>query len=508
MTVSLSAAETGKHSYHDFAFAMNQKTLAILFLIAVMQSCISFAPLVLAADQLPPPVKQKLTQAGIPESAVGIYVHTIGAPQPEIAFNADAAMNPASVMKLVTTYAGLEILGPAYSWQTVLYAHGKITDGVLHGDLVIKGYGDPKLDLENFWLLIHRLRQTGLHEISGNLILDRTHYDIPDDDPGAFDGQPYRTYNIIPEALLINYRSTALHFMPDPVKNAVRVVTDPVSDSLTVLNNLNLSNKSCGADWHNAMDIDIQANRDDGSSILVVLNGSFSSQCGKRTYLLGLHDSATYTRDLFKQLWSQQGGVFRGDVVISEAPSGLISIKTYHSPPLAEIIRGINKFSNNIAARQLYLTLGTAGSTNRSRSPATLNKSEHALKQWLASKQMFFPELVVENGSGLSRKERISARNMGRLLLAAFDSPVMPEFISSMPIAAVDGTMRNRMADSSVKGLAHMKTGTLNNVRALAGYMLDKSGQRVIVVIFVNHAKAISSRAAMDALLQWTYDRE
>ena len=508
MTVSLSAAETSKCSHHDFVFAMNQTTLTAFFLIAVMQLCVSFAPLVLAADQLPPLVKQKLTQAGIPESAVGIYVHAIGAPQPEIAFNADAGMNPASVMKLVTTYAGLEILGPAYSWQTILYAHGKIIDGVLHGDLVIKGYGDPKLDLENFWLLIHRLRQTGLHEISGDLILDHTYYDIPKDDPGAFDGQPYRTYNIIPEALLVNYRSTALHFMPDTERNAVRVVIDPIPDSLVLVNNLKLSNRACVGDWRNFIDIDIQTNQDEGNSILVALNGSFSSQCDKRSYLLGLHDSATYTRDLFKRLWSQQGGVFRGDVVITETPSGLTHIKTYHSPPLAEIIRGINKFSNNIAARQLYLTLGTAGSTSRSRSPATLNKSEHALKQWLASKQLFFPELVVENGSGLSRKERISARNMGQLLLAAFDSPVMPEFISSMPIAAVDGTMRNRMADSSVKGLAHMKTGTLNNVRALAGYMLDNSGQRVVVVVFVNHAKAILSRAAMDALLQWIYDRE
>ncbi|MCB1986568.1 MAG: D-alanyl-D-alanine carboxypeptidase/D-alanyl-D-alanine-endopeptidase [Burkholderiales bacterium] len=485
---------------------MNQTTCSAVFLLVLLQWGIATAPIVLAAGQLPPSVTKQLAQAGIPESAVGVYVHEIGAQKPVIALNADAGMNPASVMKLVTTYAGLEILGPAYSWQTVLYAHGRVTDGVLHGDLVIKGYGDPKLDLENFWLLIHRLRQTGLHEIIGNLILDHTHYDIPNEDPGAFDGQPYRTYNIIPEALLVNYRSTTLHFMPDPEKNAVRVVADPIPDSLVLLNNLKLSNRACVGDWRNFMDIDIQTNQDEGNNILVALNGSFSSQCGRQSSLLGLHDSATYTRDLFKRLWSQQGGVFQGDVVITEAPSNLTHIKTYHSPPLAEIIRGINKFSNNIAARQLYLTLGTAGVVSRLRSPATLDKSEYALKQWLASKQLFFPELVVENGSGLSRKERISARSMGQLLLAAFQSPVMPEFISSMPIAAVDGTMRNRMTNTLVRGLAHMKTGTLNNVRALAGYMLDKSGQRVVVVIFVNHAKATLSRAAMDALLQWVYD--
>jgi D-alanyl-D-alanine carboxypeptidase/D-alanyl-D-alanine-endopeptidase (penicillin-binding protein 4) len=173
---------------------------------------------------------------------------------------------------------------------------------------------------------------------------------------------------------------------------------------------------------------------------------------------------------------------------------------------LADIIRGINKFSNNIAARQLYLTLGTAGSNHKNQSPATLNKSEEALKRWLASKQLFFPELVIENGSGLSRIERISARHMGQLLLAAFKSSVMPEFIASMPIAAVDGTMRNRLQGTAVSGLAHIKTGSLNHVRTLAGYMLDKSGQRVVVVIFVNHALAAQSRAAMDAVLQWVYE--
>lgn len=486
---------------------MNQTTFTAFLLFVVLQWGISTGSMVFAAGQLPPSVKQKLVRAGIPESAVSIYVHEIGATQPMIAFNADVGMNPASVMKLVTTYAGLEILGPAYTWQTILFAHGRITDGVLHGDLVIKGYGDPKLDLENFWLLIHRLRHTGLREISGNLILDHTHYDIPDDDPGAFDGEPYRAYNIIPEALLVNYRSTTLHFTADPEKKTVRVVADPIPDSLVLLNNLKLSNRACSGNWRNFIDIDIQTNREEDNNILVALNGSFSSQCGKRSYLLGLHDSATYTRDLFKRLWSQQGGVFQGDVIIAKAPSDLLPIKAYHSPPLAEIIRGINKFSNNIAARQLYLTLGTAESDNRFRSPATLDKSEHALKQWLASKQLYFPELVVENGSGLSRKERISARHMGLLLLAAFQSPVMPEFIASLPIAAVDGTMRNRMVNTPVKGLAHMKTGTLNNVRALAGYMLDKSGQRFVVVFFVNHAKAALARAAMDALLEWTYDK-
>ena len=458
------------------------------------------------SNELPLTVKQKLLQIAIPESAIGVYVQEIGASQPIVAVNADSAMNPASVMKLLTTYAGLELLGPAYTWPTMLYANGKITDGVLDGDLVIKGYGDPKLDLENFWLLIHRLRQTGLHEIKGNLILDHTHYAIPNDDPGEFDGQPYRTYNILPEALLVNYRTSTIHLFPQPEKNSVRVVVDPLPESLQVQNNLKLTQGICG-DWRNSLTIDAIVDKEDKNNFTVVLNGSFSKQCGKQSYMLSLQDSAIYTRDLFKRLWAQQGGLFRGNVIMSQTPKGLSPLKIYQSPPLADVIRGINKFSNNIAARQLYLTLGT-GEAVSNNSPATLAKSDTAIRRWLADKQLSFPELVVENGSGLSRKERISARHMGQLLLAAFKSPVMPEFISSLPIAAVDGTLKNRFTDTPVKGLAHMKTGALNDVRALAGYLLDKMGRRVIVVFFVNHDQAGQSRVAMDMLVQWVYNRQ
>lgn len=462
-------------------------------------------PVTAFSHGLPASVKQKLQQLAIPESAIGVYAQEIGKNQPIVAVNADAAMNPASVMKLLTTYAGLELLGPAYTWPTMLYANGKMADGVLHGDLIIKGYGDPKLDLENFWLLIHRLRQTGLHEIKGNLILDHSHYDIPADDPGEFDGQPYRTYNVLPEALLVNYRTSTIHLFPEPEKNAVRVVIDPLPESVRVQNNLKLTQGKCG-DWQNLLTIEAAPGSEDKNNFTVTLNGSFSRQCGKQSYMLSLQDSAVYTRDLFKRLWAQQGGSFHGDVMLGKTPQQLSPLKIYQSPPLADIIRGINKFSNNIAARQLYLTLGT-GDVVINSSPATLAKSEAAIRQWLASKQLNFPELVVENGSGLSRKEQISARHLGQLLLAAFNSPVMPEFISSLPIAAVDGTLKNRFTDTPVKGLAHMKTGALNNVRTLAGYLLDKSGRRVIIVFFVNHDQAGQSRAAMDTLVQWIYNR-
>ncbi len=485
------------------------------FLWFVMYCAVAFLPLSAFSHNLPAPVRQALKQASIPESAVGVYVHEIGAPQPLLEHNAGAAMNPASVMKLVTTFAGLELLGPAYTWKTELYADGIRNGDTLQGNLVIKGYGDPKLNLENFWLLTRRLRQTGLREIAGDLVLDSSHFDLPNGNPADFDGKPYRAYNVLPEALLVNYRTLALRLIPQPESRTVRIVVDPLPASLDLMNNLMLGNRACN-DWRDRLGADIRADAQDNGRVSVVLNGGYSVDCGEKTLFLSIHDSAYYILSLFRQLWEEQGGVFRGKAITGTVPEGLLPLEIHQSPPLADVVRDINKFSNNIAARQLYLALGvttgipaTAASSTadvKITPPATLAKSNIAIQRWLTSKRLNFPELIIENGSGLSRNERISARHLGQLLLAAFQSPVMPEFISSLPIAAVDGTMKKRLNGSATAGQAHIKTGLLDGVRTMAGYVLDRSGRRVVVVFLVNHPKSGSAQPAMDILLDWVYE--
>jgi D-alanyl-D-alanine carboxypeptidase/D-alanyl-D-alanine-endopeptidase (penicillin-binding protein 4) len=139
--------------------------------------------------------------------------------------------------------------------------------------------------------------------------------------------------------------------------------------------------------------------------------------------------------------------------------------------------------------------------------PGRSDRSTQVVQSWLAEKKLDFPELVLENGSGLSRQERISAQHLGRLLLEAWRSAVMPELMSSLPLVAYDGTMRRRLRAESIAGQAHIKTGSLSDARTLAGYVLDQRGQRYIVVLFINHPNAAASQAAQDALLQWVYER-
>lgn len=451
-----------------------------------------------AAD-LPDVVRQALKKANIPETAVGIYVREVGSERPLISVNADSPMNPASVMKVVTTYAGLEMLGPAYTWRTEIYANGPVKNGRLQGDLIIKGYGDPSLNLENFWLLLRQVRQTGLRDISGDLVLDYSYYNFPAEDPGAFDGKRYKTYNVAPEALLVNYHTSALRLFPESQYDKVRVTVDPESRLLNIQNHLRLTRKKCGADG-------VRMNiRDDSASnhVTVVFEGDYSVHCGQATYYLSLHESSAYIHQLFSELWRQLGGTFTGGVRRGAVPETLNPIDVYRSPPLAEVIRGINKFSNNVAAKQLFLSLGETESNNNKFISPDLARS--GIRQWLFSKNMDFPELVLENGSGLSRRERISVRHLNDLLNAAYFSPTMPEFMASLAVVGVDGTARKRLKKSVVAQKAHIKTGTLKDVSAIAGYVLSHKKRRYVLAFIVNHPKSAGAAKAMDALLEWLY---
>ncbi|MGH8634018.1 MAG: D-alanyl-D-alanine carboxypeptidase/D-alanyl-D-alanine endopeptidase [Burkholderiales bacterium] len=448
---------------------------------------------------LPGPVARALAQAGIPESAAAFYVHEIGAERPLLAAGAERALNPASAIKLVTTYAALELLGPAFQWVTEAYAAGALSDGVLAGDLVLKGRGDPKLTLENFWLLLRSLRSRGLREIRGDLVLDRTYFAANDHDPARFDEQPTRPYNTGPDALLVNFKAVRLTFVPDSETRLVRILTEPALPQVQIVNRLTLVDGPCG-DWVNRLKVDAQGG---SAATRLTFSGRYAASCGERERSYSVLPHAHYVLGLFRELWRELGGTFTGTVRDGAVGADAHLIAAVASPALSEVVRDMNKFSNNVMARQLFLTLGAEGAGE----PATPEKADRVIRVWLAGKGLTFPELIMENGSGLSRIERISARHLGLLLLTSFNSAVMPELIASLPLAAVDGTMKKRLADADVAGQAHIKTGSLTGVRSIAGFMLDAQGRRLVVVSMVNHPNAGNAQAAQDALLTWIFNR-
>ena len=453
-----------------------------------------------AQAPFPPPVAQALVAARIPAAAAAALVQEVGAPRPLLSVNPAAPMNPASVMKLVTTYAALELLGPAYRWKTEAYTTGPVREGVLEGDLVLKGYGDPKLDLEAFWILLRALRGKGLREIRGELVLDRSHFEHVADDAGRFDGDAFRPYNVLPDALLVNFKSLRFAFVPEPERGAVRLYVEPRPPALEVVNILRLSEGACpqGQAFRDLLKPTFEPARQ-----RALFSGQYPASCGEKDLNVALLEPNDHVGGVVRQLWAEMGGTWTGATREGLVPPGARLLHAMDSAALAEIVRDTNKFSNNVMARHLYLALGAESAGP----PANGEKAAAAVKAWLARKAITAPELVMENGSGLSRIERISAASLGNLLQAAWRSPVMPEFIASLPVAAVDGTMRRRLQGSGVAGQAHIKTGLLSDARAMAGYVLDRNGRRHVVVMIVNHPSAPETQPAMDALLRWVYEQ-
>ncbi|MNK11225.1 D-alanyl-D-alanine carboxypeptidase DacB precursor [compost metagenome] len=456
----------------------------------------TLAPLAVhAAEGLPTVVSEALKRSAIPPAAVGTYVQEVSGQKPWIAVNETTGFNPASTMKLVTSDAALELLGPTFNWKTQAYMTGTLNGDVLDGDLIIKGSGDPKLVTENFWQFLRKIRAAGIREIRGNLILDRSIFEDMPYDAAQFDGDPLKPYNAGPDALLLNYKVFAFHFLPNPARNQVDITVDPPVATYPVMAPA-LTNGACG-DWQGKLLPNM-------GRISTNFTGSYSAACGEKTWYLHpyLMNHSEYFGVVFRQLWNDVGGVFNGAVSNGVVPPAARFVTEWQSTSLPEVIRDINKYSNNVMARQLLLTLAA----DVLKLPASPERGARVVKTWMANKGIDTTQVVIENGSGLSRTERIPAGAMGRMLVSAFQSPTMPEFISSLPLVGYDGTMRKRLTKQTVAGRAHIKTGTLNDVRAIAGYVLAASGKRYAVVCIINHPNAVGGQAAHDALLQWIYE--
>jgi serine-type D-Ala-D-Ala carboxypeptidase/endopeptidase (penicillin-binding protein 4) len=465
-----------------------------------MKKCLIFFGLFLATclahAGLPEPVADALKKAGIPDANTAVFVQAVNANQPLLSVNADKQMNPASVMKLVTTYAALELLKPTFRWKTEVYRDAVIENGVLNGNLIIKGYGDPGFKEDEFRRLLLSLRQQGLQEIKGDLVIDKSYFATSVENHKVFDNEKWRSYNALPSAFMVNGRNTSFKFTVSDGK--VNISQEVELPEVQIVNNMQLGKVDCGG-WRNHFTYDVNATK---TKAFVTFTGSFSSKCGERYLELTLFDDEQYAFFMFKKLWRELGGVFHGDLRTQhEMPLQVVKLAEQGSRTLASIVHDINKWSNNVMARQLLLTIAA----EQQQKPASELRGMLAVKSWLAAKGRNTDSIVIENGSGLSRIERVTANDLGQMLIDAYHGPTMPELMSSLPILSLDGTLMTRLKGTPVSAKAHMKTGSIQDVSAIAGYVLDEKNQRYVVVMLVNDTKASASKRAQDALINWVY---
>ncbi|CAD5376456.1 D-alanyl-D-alanine carboxypeptidase [Pseudomonas sp. OF001] len=455
-------------------------------------------PLPSHAASLPPRVEQALKASKLSSDALSVALIPLDGPGTPSYLNADRPVNPASTMKLVTTYAALELLGPTHQWKTAFYTDGPLRNGVLQGNLYLKGGGDPKLTMERLWLLLRDLRHAGVQQVQGDLVLERNHFrtdgQTPFDDDG---GDRTKPYLVEPDALMVNLKTLRLIVRGEARGAAVQA--EPPIPYIRIDNRVKVTAPATCPGWPQVT-YNFQPQAD--GSLEVIAAGQIPEGCSGQRYL-SLLDHPAFTGGTVRALWSELGGSISGQDRLGATPGNARLLAQAWSPDVVEIIRDINKYSNNTMARQLFLSIGA-----RHRLPGDANDAAaayRAIDQWLTRKGIRAPNLVLENGSGLSRRERISAREMAAMLHAAWKSPYAAEFISSMPLAAMDGTLRKRMRNTPLAGNAHLKTGTLNNVRALAGYSRDAQGHTWAAVVILNHPRPWGASAILDQVLQELY---
>ena len=450
-------------------------------------------------NRLPDSVSRILSAHKMPADSLSVFVQKVGQDTPLLLVNSDVPRNPASTIKLLTTYLALEDLGPAFRWKTEAYLGGKLTDGWLDGDLYLKGYGDPYMVVERFWLFLRQMRQRGLVNIAGDLAIDNSYFDMPETDPGSFDGQAFRTYNVVPDAFLVNFQAINFIFRPDTAANRVQIIAEPSPTNLKIRNQIQIGDKSCGG-FQRGIAVHVTDTPDQNQ---VTFSGRFGRSCNEYYMSRSFMQAPTYAYGVFNSLWQEMGADLEGGVRLDEVPEDLDPFLTVDSPPLAEIVRSVNKWSNNVMARHILLTMGA----ERFGPPATLEKGREAAIMVLAEGGLAFPELRLDNGAGLSRDTEISARNLGRVLLAANESLFRAEFVSSLPLSGLDGTLRRRFRNEGLTGRMHLKTGRLEGVFALAGYLRSKSDNEYVVVAIQNYENANRGpgEEIQSALLRWVY---
>jgi D-alanyl-D-alanine carboxypeptidase/D-alanyl-D-alanine-endopeptidase (penicillin-binding protein 4) len=467
-----------------------------------------------AHAQLPAPVMDVLRTANIPEDAVSALV--LRDDKTILSHLADHPMQPASTMKLVTTLVSLERLGPVFRGRTELRTAGEQRGDVLDGDLYLRGGADADFTTETLTGMLRKLRNQGIRKIDGHLVIDRQLF-VPDRldlNLPPFDDSPEASYNVIPDAALVN--KNLLQIDMRSTSGNLKLAMQPELEGVTIASDMKLVNANC-VDWESGWKLPEAIPQPDGG-IKVMLHGTFPKNC-EVSNAINVIDRQAYLDRLFRATWKQLGGSISGDTTEGATPAATHLLAEHLSRTLPEIVRDTNKPSDNTLARLLFLSLGaleadplagsrpqlTVAGTGAGIAADTLARSGAAVRSWMRLHGIDDTGLVLENGSGLSRTERITPIQMGGVLQAGLRSNWAPEFQSSMPIVAVDGTMRRRLHDSPAAGRARMKTGTLRNVTALAGYVPDASGRQCVVVAMVNSDLVSNGRgrAVLDALVDW-----
>ena len=443
---------------------------------------------------LPPEVAALIKKSGLGAENVGLVIRRIGEARPLAWHEGGREFNPASVVKVATAYAALDILGPDFRWKTKFARSGEIRDGVLEGDLHFIGGGDPRLTAERFLFMLSDLRERGLREIRGALVVDDSYFSAPPHDPGDFDGRRHRTYNAGPGGAAVNLKTHRVVISPSLNGGKIDARLEPPSAHVEVRNNLRPGRGRCSNWRRNARD----SIRDDGGGAVLILKGTFPPRCGEQSFYASMLSHSAYAAGVFGAMWERLGGEWSGEWRRGVSPEEAVVLAEHESPPLSEAVKAMNKHSSNLIARNIFLSLAEEA-------PRTLERAREAMGGSL--ERAGAGGGFVENGSGLSRTARMTPAQLARILEAAWEGAHRAELSSSLPIAGLDGTMKRRLRGHDLAGMGRFKTGSLRGVKSIAGYGRDAKGREFVFVCLIKSGGG-AAKGLQDSLLKWAHGAE
>lgn len=411
---------------------------------------------------------------------LGVEVYSLSRQEVLYDLNAEAPLMPASVIKLLTAHVALKKLGPDFTYKTEVFFDKPVKNGVLEGNIYLKGGGDPSLVTERLFLLAADVMRSGVREIKGDVVVDDWAFDQVLYDENRIPTDTDRPYNAPVGALSFNYNATTVFFRPgDKVGDPAKVFVEPDTGYVRIKNEATTS--KAGSKYS------IEANRVSGGAKgdIIRVRGNIPLGMEEQRRYFNIVSPAIYSGSALKMMLEMRGLKFASSsqIVHRETPASAIKVAEIGSLPLRDIVILMNKFSNNFIADALVKTLAME---LRGR-PGTMEKgleilNEEALRLGLSAKGF-----KIVSGSGLTRLNRMSARQFNSLINAAYlDFEVLPELLTSLPIAGRDGTLRRRMHGTQAFGRLRGKTGSIDGVASLSGVVQSKGGELLAFTVLMN----------------------
>lgn len=456
-------------------------------------------------SRLPDWFARELARLQIPPEAVSLYARDVSNGDELLSHNAQTAVRPASTIKLLTSLLAFEVLGaePAFRTDFHLLGRGRrpLRNGQFEGDLLVRGSGDPTLDSARLEALAKRLVKRGVRTINGDLMLDTSNFPVRRDDEARFYAEVEAPFSAPPLPLMVNGKTVTLvvrpESRPDSPRGGVSVALEPALPNVRLEHELGYTTQPCD-NPRDALEITARGSADEAT---IRVAGMYPLACGEFRRNVSVLGAEAYFAAAFTEAWRTAGGTLLGGLRLDA--KGLIAARrkpseSIVSSPTPEIVREVNKQSNNLWAQQLFLRVGA----QLAKKSVDAASAAGAIDDWLREHLPGALPVTLESGAGLSIHERISARGLVEILQRATGADYAASYFDTLSVAGVDGTAALRLRDTPLAGRARVKTGTVSDARGLAGRLESPNGGNVLFAILINHPRAANATGLIDRLAE------